>query len=503
MNSVLIMNLGSHDIKIKKDKLDELKEIFKEDNEMLEILINDTYKDGEDLAINKNSSIFSKKINDNFDKVKDCITFPIVKSVIDNIRNGLDEEEMLKKIIFVCTEQDHNKDTSNLGDLLKKVKQSKSAKLIGFSNDRAEKKFKGGIKTQKYIINQNPSDYDLMINEYKKILINEKNNDKIYLSVTAGTPAMSSALIYNATKITECEVVPLYLNKNDNLICKFKISDKIRKDSIKKQIISFIKVQDYKAAEIITKHSLSKYCKDIDNLEVITKFLQAAQARIEFNFESATKLVEDIYSYADGSRKISGIFIKYIRNIKSDERMYLINELKNNAVYKYNTGAYADFLGRIFRLNEDIYRYILERNNLLKNIDRAVLDESKLSENQIAKLNNIKIESDNLRYLDTTLSIDAMYEILNVFLKENSQEEVLIKKCYKLNKLKKLRNKSILAHGYEGVSKKNIDDCIGIEDLSNIVKNLEDTYNIEVCYDDFYNLKGDFNKHIINLIDKL
>lgn len=502
LSSVLIVNLGTHDIRIKKDKIDELKEVFKEDNNMLTIL-NNAKKDNftDNYYVNNELRYFSNKMNEIFPKAIDTIEFPIIKKVINNIKSYLGKDK-LDKIILISTNQENQsyqkQDTCYLSNLINKVNK-KFPKELGIEG------FNGGIKMNEYVIKEkNPSDYDVMMTEYEKIVSQNRNYDKFYIAITAGTPAMSLALVHNSSEICKGEIEPLYLSKEDDMICKFQISRTLRKNSIKKQIKSLLNIQEYIAANLLLKSSLSNYCNEIQKLETISKLIMCAQNRIEFNFIESQKIIENIYACTPNSRSIAGRFnstLKLLQSQDSNGRIYLLNELKNNALYKYRNGAYADFLGRIFRLEEDICRFLLEKRNLISS-DGKLIKES-LTDEQVNLLDNVFIDSKPLKYKEGSLTIDAMLEIFKVVIDENSEEFKIISFCKKFNKLKNYRNNSILAHGYKSISKEMIDENFDVSDLDELIHQVAIFNKIKINDDDFYKAEGNFNQHIISLIDEL
>ncbi|URZ02303.1 hypothetical protein [Clostridium felsineum] len=501
MNSVLILNLGSNDLQLKDDKCEDMKKIFSNDNKMLEML-------EKNHGIADNFKLFTRKILNNYPKGIEYIDFPIIKSCMEKIKNDL-KNDKLTEIIFVTTDQDHKKDTIKLGEILIKIvndkKDKKLKENIGFSG------FNGTPKLKTWCINENPSDYDLMMKKYEYNLNNKlKGAEKLFIEITGGTPAMSTALLVNATNQVNIKVIPFYIDRKSKDAYSLTISESLRKYDSKKQICIFIKNQNYKGAETLVRDFVSKYdVSEKKQVNIIFNMIQSASSRVEFDFDSAEKYIKTVKDDSPVSRYVCSNFQKYLQQLKDKNKIYLLNELKNNALYKYNNGAYTDFLGRIFRIQEDIYSNILIRKNVVtcnKEDTKLFLRGEAFSDNQRDILNSIEIEPGvKLQYKNCELNIESMKKILDVIVEKNCLEFELLNECSKLKGLKSLRNKTILAHGYKAVSKDKIDDEIGdtIEFLNNLILKYKKVFDTDINDDNFYEKNGEFNNHLVKLVEEI
>lgn len=328
---------------------------------------------------------------------------------------------------------------------------------------------------------------------YQEKLSKEYDSNKIFLNITGGTPAMAFGLLYNASINASCRVIPFYTKQNTNRTVKFNISETLRKDDDKKQICEFITKNDYMTANILLEKYNNKYGVLEGKYETALNMVKAAHARIQFDFESASRYIDKAQDYDSGSRAVCDRFIYFIKELQNKQKIYLLNELKNNAIYEYENGAYTDFLGRVFRSLEDIYRFILIKKNILK-----------INENDNLKLNKAELESAGI-IVKGKLNVPQMSTILEKILEKESEEYKLYIHCTKMDKLRQIRNDSVLAHGYKGVSKDKIDREIGnaIEFLGNLIVQYKKVFNIEINDDHFYDKNGEFNSHLIKLIEEI
>lgn len=504
-NVVLILNLGSHDLQVKQDKYEEMKNLFIDDDEMIKIL-------EENYGVVDNFNLFTEKLLNSYPRGLEYIDFPIIKSAMEKVKNDLGNDKLIK-IIFMVTNQDHKKDTKNLGEILLNIKKDNK------NNELKEKIGLDGFKETPKIgtskIDINPSDYDLMMKRYDEEVNRLQDVEKLFIEITGGTPAMSTALLFNATNQINKKVIPFYIDRKSKDAYSLTISESLRKVDSKKQICLFIKNQNYKGAETLVNDYKNKYdVSEKKQVDIVLNMVRTASSRIEFDFDSAEKYIKKVKDESPVSRDTCSRFQNYIQQLKDRKETYLLNELKNNAIYKYCNGAYTDFLGRIFRIQEDIYSNTLLRKNVVvdKGDGKLFLKEEALSEEQMDELDNIEIQPGmKLQYKNCELNIESMKKILEIVLEENSLEFELVEECSKLKKLKSLRNKSILAHGYNGVSKEKIDefaekefgDVIIKEYLNNLVIKFTEIFDGDFLDDNFYDNDGNFNKHLIKLVEEI
>lgn len=493
MKNIAILNLGSHDIKIKKGCEEDFLKTFDYDEELSEIL-------EEGFGIQSNLCEFTKKLYEEYPKGIEYIEFPIVEPIIERVGKELSNGEKLEKIIFVTTEQDKadKKDTVYLGELFKKIKSDNKSELnkkLGFSN----------IKVNNYVIKDNPADYDVMMDRYKKIIESSTDCEVVYINLTGGTPAMNMSLLYNSTNEINIKVIPLYVNGKTKRTIKLRVIEELKKNKIKDELKTFIAKHLYDAA-IMTIERNEKSL-DVNKARIVVAMLNIAKDRREFNFEKALEPIDQLKYELPNSRDVFDRFEEAVTNLNSSNDLYMLNELKNNAIYKYTDGAYTDFLGRIFRIQEASYALLLRKNRLIKEKkDKYVLNKENLSHEQEEEIKNFKNDNGEKIEVDKGLNTYSMEKVLECILSDRSLEMELLDKLKQLDKLKKLRNKSILAHGYKGVSKQVIDDEIpNIEQyLNSLIEGFASILDIEIYDDKFYNLDDNyFDNDLLRLIEEL
>lgn len=493
MDNILIINLGNSDIEKEGNKIE-----YKQFREKTEKIYEQLQKANKE----EKQGIFRQ------------LDFPIIKAIIDKVDKELGSKK-LDGIIFAYTDQkcNNNQDTIYLYKILKEKKE-----LINNLKTKDQEIWERRLKSSKFNYNKiefNPSDIDKMYNFYAKKIkeLNTKKIEKLFISITGGVSAMNFALLISAIEKFNGQVIPCYLPKGHKFAYKVKIAENLRKQMLKRDIKILIKNKDYFAVIKIFENLEDDIAEGISksDLRNIILALKYAEARIQFNFdkskEYALKCSDNIEEYREE-------FIELGKDISIEQDDYInrLVELKNNAKYLYKNGAYTDFLGRVYRFQEAIYEHILRQYDLIIEESNGCKINKEILENEYSDkkviLDNIKIDGNTLKYKEGNLSVDAMSNIIIVLI-ENEEVRNIINEMEKINDVKQLRNKSILAHGFEGISKEKIEEKLKCKE-KNIFKLLEDImckmlnlFKIDTMEDIFYCENSKYDNILIDMIEKL
>lgn len=506
MNNTLIINLGNSDLNIVD--LNELKKVFNNDFDMLEIL-NSNIKD--------NYRVICEKLLENIESCIDYIEFPIIYATLNKILGDLKTDE-LERIIVVYTDQGKPSDTIYLANILKRIYELKKCGKLKESDNPIINMLpvkKNGIFLK--AINKNPSDYDLMNKYYQEVIkqLNKEGIQDLFINVTGGTQAMNTSLLFNAANEFNGNVSTYYTPRGKKKASRLNVSSTIRGRNVKGEIKKLVSFNDYKAAEVLIKNYINEFDKEVNRSvgDILLSYISAASARIQFDFK---KSIDEIEHCKDVDAENRDLYYRFQESLDEliggrEKDIYLLDEVKNNAIYQYRNGAYTDFLGRIFRLQEGVCNYILNRKGLIiLKKDKPYINKIKLNESysdKIQELNQKKVDGRPLRYDEEILNTVSMMIIIEVLFNEDEMMNKILEGCKKIDKLKIARNNSILAHGYEGVSQEIILDKIESEEvediLNDIMNKLKDAYEIKLLDDGFYDEENEYKNVIMDLIDKL
>jgi len=385
-----------------------------------------------------------------------------------------------------------------------------------------KKEFKDKIKKIDICaITDNPSDYVEMFDYYKKVLdsFNDNNYEAIYLGITGGTSEMSFGLITNGVIKWETKAKILYKPHGSNNVNEVEIGERIFKILKKREYDILEEKHLHKlAAEIGKKYKLiddwkvhylmGKHYKELfDFKRALEEFEKAEKLA---NLKDKKKIREEIKLLSDLDRDdINSLSIKENINLY----VKLINLLIDNAIRKWENGEYVDFIGRIFRIEEAILRAIVEKE-FNKSTDLFKIEENGKVIKKFLGFEELLNENPDIKkyLIEKGIEIDkgvnrySLFGILEYLhlnkykkknkygliyrfitkLNANNKTKNAPKKLEKINSLEDLRNKSIIAHGFMGVSKEDIIELYNenksneneiIDDLIKIKKIIEKILN--------------------------
>ncbi|XRO77249.1 hypothetical protein ACO3VM_01600 [Methanocaldococcus sp. 10A] len=514
MEVCLICTLGNRDIQFKKEYEDDLKKILGD------ILEKGGNLDSEDLTVKKKDFLeYTKIILENYEKIKDLgLHLPIIEPCLKKYGN-------IKKIILVPTNQQdvnginerHKKgDTFIEAEIIKKYLEEK-----GYNVEIREAKF-NAIDLERWFGHIS----DIINENYEKF-------DKLIFEIKGGVPTSQEAIRLASLFKNKIEVVEVVKGEIKTTNMKF-FEYRIIKEKLKELINNY----DYSGALQFEEY--------IDNKDVIN-LLKHLNYRLNFDFASA------IHYYNDDRLNI-------ILNDKADtiKRFeYLILELLDNMEIELIKEKYANFLARIYRLEEALGQYIILRFLSYENKDFKIKYEFKKRDNspgyycrpisqllsdKFYKINGLgkifacyfkhlfenndfrseyeKYLAESLeekerntfihaRFLNTTHYETIVSKIKKYDFKDENAKKIFnelcsifenIKSMYK-NKEINLRNTTIVAHGFNGVSKETINKIIG-KDINDYFKeNIRKKFCEVVFNKDIKNIFDKYNETLINSLN--
>ncbi len=408
----------------------------------------------------------TEKLWENYDKEKQFITTQIVDPLIEKFRNTI------HKIVLIVTDQEGSEyavqDTLFIGEIIrKKIKEKYEIK---------------NISIKKY--ESNPTDFDRILPYMRNLLRNYESDG--FLKVicnSGGTPQMKQALLLSATNyLTADELEAYQIDEKSGEVKFIDLSNTLRAEFVKRTCLDFIKKYEYAAAaEIIQKNLPSSKVKDI-----VLSLLNYGKHRLTFDFKTANKHLESCKQY------LSSVEFKEIEKLKIEinTRAEKIIELFRNFVIQWEKENYVEFLGRLFRLEEEIYYYFIEKKFGIDLTDeknhRSFLEKViKLPGIHQKKYKGKPLKTDRVSKPLIFLVLDSFPEYQNVTRNFNKIGNYLGFKNVKA-RLDDLRNKSIMAHGFDPVSReiveKNYPESIEklFDNFKDVIRQISEEENIQM-----------------------
>ena len=183
--------------------------------------------------------------------------------------------------------------------------------------------------------------------------------------------------------------------------------------------------------------------------------LKSCKYATNFDFKTAIELTNNLSEEMLERKEIKDL-ISNLENLKSGEPEDILSELIENIKIQIVNEEYIDFLGRLYRLKEALFKYIFVSTKENKKYTVSMHGKMVSKKNILYTLKKkYNIYNGNLihgvtnyikRYLKQTKRMDRVLEILN---------------SKKLENLIKLRNQSPVGHGFKGVSKEDIEEIYG------------------------------------------
>ena len=197
--------------------------------------------------------------------------------------------------------------------------------------------------------------------------------------------------------------------------------------------------------------------------------IESCQYSVNFEFKKALNSIQKMSSQMLNRSEIKKLIFN-LNNLEIGEPEDILSELIENIKIQIVNEEYIDFLGRLYRLKEALFKYIFVSTKESKTYKVSMHGYMVSKKNILYTLKKkYNIYSGNLikgvtqyinRHVKKTKRMEKVVEILN-----NDRLETLIR----------MRNESPVGHGFKGVSKEEIENIyvIPMEVLRDLFKACE------------------------------
>ncbi len=231
-----------------------------------------------------------------------------------------------------------------------------------------------------------------------------------------------------------------------------------------KVIMKLVDRYDYGGAlEVMDELELSKTTPAI--------LMNSCRYAVNFDFQTAIRLLDQL-SDEMKQDKIVKELKKNLKQLNDAEPNALFSELIESIKFKLVNEEYIDFLGRVYRFKEAVFKYMFVK----KHLDRKKFS---LGMEIAQKRSILKILRKKYRIFNSNL-VYGISTYVNRHMKDDyTYKEVLkILNAEKMNQLVELRNDSIVGHGFKGVSIDDIYRAYGnpynvLDDFRNCLEKLD------------------------------
>jgi hypothetical protein len=193
----------------------------------------------------------------------------------------------------------------------------------------------------------------------------------------------------------------------------------------------------------------------IDNGDLYN-FISSCKYAVNFDFKTAIKKIDKLSNPVLNRKEIKALKNNLAKLIDGEPEAILSEIIQNIKIQIINE-EYIDFLGRLYRLKEALFKYIFVKSQHDNKKDRISMHGNMVSKRSI--LNTLKkkynIYNGNL--------IHGVTNYVNKHVRKTKRMEKVLEMLNtdKLEKLIHLRNECPVGHGFRGVSKEDIEQIYG------------------------------------------
>ena len=453
----LICTLGNRDIQFKK----EYKEII---GKKLNNCLNDNRDDANYLVINPH--LFkptTQKILENYEEFKEYIEIPMINKILEKYRN-------ISKIYIIATDQNCVDENYKIKDTIYEAKIIKKIILDRY-----------GINSEIMPAEFNAKDMEKWFNLIKGLFDTIlKDDNKIVIEFSGGMSETRESIRLASLFNENITVYEIIKNEPRDMNSYF-----YEQSIVNEKIKDLIKNYNY-----IGALSFKKY---YENNKYVLKLIEHLNYRLNFDFDNAINCYDE-----DRLKRL----INEGNTIKKLE--YLILELLDNMEIELKNGNYANFLARVYRLEEAMGQYFVLRwfdktrtkisyklknnsscglidaknvgvedlNNKLKSylvyLSNGIKQNKYTNHNGVLKLRNFIEENckkrdrngniitynGNVEYY-ININTPTYKNLINHLWGSYSNELRIYEKIQKMYKKEQdnLRHTTIVAHGFKGINK--------------------------------------------------
>lgn len=367
-----------------------------------------------------------------YEKLKDEIDLPIIQPFLDVLE---DRKEKINHFFLIATDQDdkryRDKDSINFAKIIKK---------------QLERKFKESkihIIMLKNDINNYLKNYEFFQKELRNIP-NIQEIDKFYVLPVGGMPNINSPFNLVSIMLLKEKVFQYYVDEIQKNAYPISFNHKFLSELEKERI----------------KPALDRFffasVSNISSNDFIKRFSNYAYSRISFNFKNAKIIIDDLLAqYPDKDLKKFNESITEIRNYQDKK----LQELFFSAIIKIKQEQYVDALLRLYNFTDNLFL-----NKVCEQYGLKLEPEKDFTKWWFKAINKIKNENPNIESSlekingnNADLSKKGV-PLYSVLIKYKNKDCNIFEITEPLLAISDLRNKSIAAHGFEGVSLEKINE---------------------------------------------
>jgi len=339
-----------------------------------------------------------------------------------------------------------------------------------------------GSQVHIHTIKGSPADYRNLLDFFGRELppLAERlgPGDRVYLEVAGGTPAMASMLVVSGVEVFGGRTRALYLEQGATEPYPLGIESVLLARRLRETLRAQVQIYAYAVARETFAREKDLLAPDLERQKLLAALLEYGQARLAFDFDQARDALSRACEHAGG--QVAARLRQWWRELEPDRRnaTALLAELIHATRILYRLGHYADFTQRLFRFQEASFRCLVERMGIqYKDGEGKRLDLAWV-ESVPGLLDFLKTyptpDGQPLR-LEGELNRISLGALADFFVQNDRPLQEAVRELHRLSAVADLRNKGLAGHGFQGVSKGDLDRAFG-EDADGLLPLLERIY---------------------------
>ena len=318
-------------------------------------------------------------------------------------------------------------------------------------------------------ITRNPSEHDAMFAFFRTELSGrafKAEADCIYVAAVGGVPAANFALLLNAVHRFGDRCIPLYLPEGARAPIRLDVGERIRRDALRDVARHALEGFDFGRA--------ARLLEELGADGLLVALAGHAEHRLHFDFDRALAALDAcaVPAGRDAERAlVRSLRDELVQLAERADAAALIRELFFNLRVTWRQGRYVDVLLRLFRLEEAILRHVVERDCRVPTDSVGGKADPRFVafvEGDPGLKSHFEANKAGGRLLDYRREPNV--PILSHLLAGLAQRadaangddyRAVVEAVGRLEALTTLRNKSIGAHGFRGVSEAAIREAYG------------------------------------------
>lgn len=333
-------------------------------------------------------------------------------------------------------------------------------------------------------VRSEPFRYDRMYRFYKDLFaankyIRDPENYVCFVLLSGGIPAMNAMLMHHAIGHFGVNCVQIYIPKGQEPF-QMRLGEQLSRADARRRFNEALDERQFGAAARIADDAFAGAGGRADACRY-------AQSRLVFDFERARHYRSEAAAAAENA-----LFDFLERHADEIARLEygvsankgpeaLIAELFYNIEIKYLGGEHVDVLSRTFRISEALLTWTVEGNTRIRTGPKMKLVKQKDAVEEVPGLHdfleNYSDEEDGEINFGSNIDRPTLLAVARYLTQpeaglstdERRRVEKAVRSVEKIKPLADLRNRSIAAHGFEGVSRERLVQEYGsdtlIEDL--------------------------------------